>query len=55
MRKKRRLGVNLLLSALTFLVLVVFAFPFLWMLLASFKTQAQIMSSDHFFCIHGER
>lgn len=49
MRKKGRLGVNLLLSALTFLVLLVFAFPFLWMLLASFKTQAQIMSTDHFF------
>lgn len=47
MRTKK--SVNLLLSLLTFLVIAVFAFPFLWMLLASFKTQAQILSSDNMF------
>ncbi|MCR8631729.1 carbohydrate ABC transporter permease [Paenibacillus radicis (ex Xue et al. 2023)] len=33
---------------LTLLVIMVFAFPFIWMLLASFKTQAQIMSKGQF-------
>jgi multiple sugar transport system permease protein len=47
MNKKKR--ANLLYSLLTLLVVVVFAFPFLWMLLASFKTQAQILSSDDLF------
>lgn len=48
MNKKRR-GSNLVLSIVTFLVLFGFAFPFIWMLLASFKTQAQIMSTGQFF------
>jgi multiple sugar transport system permease protein len=40
---------NIILGILTVLVLALFAFPFLWMLLASFKTQAQIMSSGQTF------
>jgi multiple sugar transport system permease protein len=47
MKKKR--GTILLLSMLTLLVLLVFSFPFIWMLLASFKTQSQIMSKGQFF------
>jgi multiple sugar transport system permease protein len=47
MKKKR--STQFLLSALTFLVVFLFSFPFIWMLLASFKTQAQIMSADKFF------
>lgn len=46
---KKNKGMNLLNTVLTFIVLLVFAFPFIWMLLASFKTQAQIMSTDQFF------
>ncbi|TBL76532.1 carbohydrate ABC transporter permease [Paenibacillus thalictri] len=44
MRNKKRM-LNLSLSMLTVFVLFLFTFPFLWMLLASFKTQAQIMST----------
>ncbi|CAM4110841.1 carbohydrate ABC transporter permease [Paenibacillus alkaliterrae] len=48
MKKKTRIT-NAILSGLTFIVILAFSFPFIWMLLASFKTQAQIMSSDQFF------
>lgn len=44
---KKKKGVNLLLSLLTLIVLFVFAFPFVWMLIASFKTQSQIMSTEN--------
>ncbi|MFC0214925.1 carbohydrate ABC transporter permease [Paenibacillus chartarius] len=47
MRKHR--GLRFTQSILTYVVIVVFAFPFVWMLLASFKTQAQIMSTDQLF------
>ncbi|WP_166243383.1 carbohydrate ABC transporter permease [Paenibacillus turpanensis] len=47
MRKKW--GFRLFQTAMTALVLLVFAFPFIWMLVASFKTQSQIMSTDSFF------
>ncbi|MDQ1910760.1 carbohydrate ABC transporter permease [Paenibacillus sp. GD4] len=46
---KKKAGQRWIYSGLTFLVLLLFAFPFLWMLLASFKTQAQIMSTDQLF------
>ncbi|TVY07961.1 carbohydrate ABC transporter permease [Paenibacillus cremeus] len=46
--KKKQRRLNFLYSALTVIVLFSFAFPFLWMLLASFKTQAQIMSTKNF-------
>ncbi|WP_409341262.1 carbohydrate ABC transporter permease [Paenibacillus sp. MBLB4367] len=45
---KRKKGGRTTMAVLTFVVLFVFAFPFLWMLLASFKTQAQIMSTSNF-------
>ncbi|RKN80544.1 carbohydrate ABC transporter permease [Paenibacillus ginsengarvi] len=45
---KQSRGLNVLYSLLTLLVLFVFAFPFIWMLIASFKTQAQIMSTENF-------
>ncbi|TXK83639.1 carbohydrate ABC transporter permease [Paenibacillus sp. N3.4] len=48
MKQKKRLT-TLLLSLITLIVIVAFSFPFIWMLLASFKTQTQIMSSDQFF------
>ncbi|TBL70390.1 carbohydrate ABC transporter permease [Paenibacillus thalictri] len=48
MRKNERTK-NALLSLLTFVIIFLFSFPFLWMLLASFKTQAQIMSTSQFF------
>ncbi|WP_010270542.1 carbohydrate ABC transporter permease [Paenibacillus senegalensis] len=48
MKRKKQIK-SLILGVLTFVVVIGFAFPFLWMLLASFKTQAQIMSTDHFF------
>lgn len=38
-----------LLNLLTVAVLILFVFPFVWMLLASFKTQAQIMSGENTF------
>ncbi|WP_248926711.1 carbohydrate ABC transporter permease [Paenibacillus hamazuiensis] len=47
--KKNKRHLNLLYSLLTFVVILLFSFPFLWMLLASFKTQAQIMSTKQFF------
>jgi len=47
MRQKK--GKKLIAVILTYLVLVCFSFPFIWMLTASFKTQAQIMSTDNFF------
>ncbi|WP_028547774.1 carbohydrate ABC transporter permease [Paenibacillus sp. UNC451MF] len=34
---------------LTFIVFIVFTFPFIWMLMASFKTQVQVLSTDHIF------
>ncbi|GIP38042.1 sugar ABC transporter permease [Paenibacillus sp. J31TS4] len=45
MKKKNRVK-NIILGILTVLVILIFSFPFLWMLLASFKTQAQIMSTE---------
>lgn len=45
---KKNKSLNAVLGLLTLLVLFVFAFPFLWMLIASFKTQAQIMSTENF-------
>ncbi|MFC4302325.1 carbohydrate ABC transporter permease [Cohnella boryungensis] len=36
-----------LLSASAWLIILIFSFPLLWMVLASFKTQAQIMSTDN--------
>ncbi len=38
-----------ILALVTLVVLLAFAFPFIWMLLASFKTQSQIMSTGQFF------
>nr|WP_130616524.1 carbohydrate ABC transporter permease [Cohnella abietis] len=38
-----------LFTILTVFVLVVFAFPLVWMLLASFKTQIQMQSTSNFF------
>jgi multiple sugar transport system permease protein len=46
MRPKR--STTVILSALTIIVMLAFSFPFIWMLLASFKTQAQIMSTKNF-------
>lgn len=40
---------SVLLGVITLIVLFIFSFPFIWMLLASFKTQAQIMSTSNFF------
>jgi multiple sugar transport system permease protein len=34
---------------LTLIVLLFFTFPFVWMVLASFKTQVQVLSPDHMF------
>lgn len=48
MKRKKRIKA-IMLGSLTYLVLIGFAFPFVWMLLASFKTQAQIMSTDNFW------
>ena len=42
---KKNKTLNVVLGFFVLLVLFVFAFPFLWMLIASFKTQAQIMST----------
>jgi len=47
MNKKKM--TKFVLAALTVLVLLAFVFPFVWMLLASFKTQSQIMSNDQTF------
>lgn len=47
MRQKKTTKV--MLALLTFAALFLFSVPFLWMLLASLKTQAQIMSSDQLF------
>lgn len=47
MRKKHLSKLSL--GLLTIFVLLVFLFPFFWMLLASFKTQAQIMSGSNMF------
>ncbi|WP_372661783.1 carbohydrate ABC transporter permease [Cohnella sp.] len=43
---KRKKTTALIMGGLTIAVLLSFAFPFFWMLLASFKTQSQIMSTD---------
>jgi len=48
MNKNKRIA-KILLSCLTLIIVLAFSFPFIWMLLASFKTQAQIMSTDQFF------
>lgn len=48
MNKQKRTA-NALYAILTVIVILVFSFPFIWMLLASFKTQAQIMSTKQFF------
>lgn len=34
---------------LSVIILLMFLFPFIWMLAASFKTQVQVLSSDHMF------
>lgn len=47
MRQKRSTAV--ILSVLTLIVMLAFSFPFIWMLLASFKTQAQIMDTKNFW------
>ncbi|NOU88390.1 ABC transporter permease subunit [Paenibacillus sp. LMG 31460] len=36
-------------SLIMWIVIIAFAFPFIWMVLASFKTHAQIMSTGNFF------
>lgn len=46
---KQKKASNLIFGGLTIMVLLLFAFPFFWMLLASFKTQGQIMSTDQLF------
>jgi multiple sugar transport system permease protein len=46
---KRKRTSRLIMGGLTILVLLAFAFPFFWMLLASFKTQSQIMSAEQLF------
>ncbi|WP_315971373.1 hypothetical protein [Paenibacillus sp. N3.4] len=46
---KPKKGLKFILTLLTFLILIAFGFPFIWMLLASFKTQAQILSTGHTF------
>lgn len=46
---KRKRTARFIMGGLTILVLLSFVFPFFWMLLASFKTQAQIMSTDQLF------
>ncbi|MDB5054082.1 MAG: carbohydrate transporter permease [Bacilli bacterium] len=46
---KKKAGSTVTLSLLTFVVILAFSFPFIWMLLASFKTQSQIMSAGQFF------
>ncbi|TVX94924.1 carbohydrate ABC transporter permease [Cohnella terricola] len=48
MKKKKRISATVL-GLLTFIVILAFSFPFIWMLLASFKTQSQIMSADKLF------
>ncbi|MBP1991582.1 carbohydrate ABC transporter permease [Paenibacillus eucommiae] len=48
MKNKQRMT-KVILSSLTLAVVLAFSFPFIWMLLASFKTQSQIMSTDQFF------
>jgi multiple sugar transport system permease protein len=45
---KKKGANNWVYTLLTIIVILVFSFPFIWMLLASFKTQAQIMSSGQF-------
>ena len=46
---KKKKGPKIIQTLLTFIVLIVFAFPFVWMLLASFKTQSQILSTGQLF------
>ncbi|MFC4597257.1 carbohydrate ABC transporter permease [Cohnella hongkongensis] len=48
MRRKDR-AYGYVYAVLTGIVLIVFAFPLIWMLLASFKTQIQMQSTSHFF------
>lgn len=40
---------RIVLAVVTFMVILAFSFPFIWMVLASFKTQAQILSTGQFF------
>jgi multiple sugar transport system permease protein len=37
---------SIVLTAAAWLIILAFSFPFMWMILASFKTQAQIMATD---------
>jgi multiple sugar transport system permease protein len=46
---KHKRGREWVYGVLTVIVILAFSFPFIWMLLASFKTQAQIMSNNQFF------
>lgn len=46
---KPKKGLRFIQMLLTFLVLIAFGFPFIWMLLASFKTQSQILSTGDIF------
>jgi multiple sugar transport system permease protein len=43
---KRTATKQTILSIAAWLIVLIFSFPFIWMILASFKTQAQIMSPD---------
>ncbi|UQZ86877.1 Trehalose transport system permease protein SugB [Paenibacillus konkukensis] len=46
---KTRLWPAIYQLVLTLAVFLVFTFPFIWMLMASFKTQVQVLSADHIF------
>ncbi len=46
---RSRTGSKIVSSSLILLVIIVFSFPLIWMLIGSFKTQTQIMSTDSFF------
>lgn len=46
--KAKKLWFGRLNLFLVIVVIAAFLFPFFWMILASFKTQAQIMSNEHF-------
>lgn len=49
MTKRTRFTKNMALNVPTVLVVLIFMFPFVWMLLASFKTQAQIQDINQLF------
>ncbi|WP_248928923.1 carbohydrate ABC transporter permease [Paenibacillus hamazuiensis] len=46
---KKGVASKLLLSGMTGLILLLFSFPFIWMVLSSFKTQVDIQAADRFF------